>query len=202
MRHIEINTRILTAIISAAVLVIVPVSADDKELPGIGIKKATFTTIINKPDTSTDKVEGKEVEYCLWYNPKNWKLLEENLNDVSEYSFKLNDGDAFAMVIPEEEITPLKDAPYIIIEGAKMSGVEDIEIIEMENHMVNGTEVLYLVWSGRLMNTNFTYIYNIYSGEKGTVQVVAYTLDSFLQLNQDTMNNLLNGFCIHSNQKK
>ncbi|MEM1282668.1 MAG: hypothetical protein AAGG81_03860 [Chlamydiota bacterium] len=165
--------------------------------PGVGTKEGTFEKIIQKSNKSSSKVNGKEVNYCLWYNPNNWELLKENLNDVAEYSFKLSNGDAYAMIIPEKEITPIQEAPYIIFEGAKLSGVENIKILKMENHLVNGIEVLYLTWSGEIMNTKFTYMYNIYSGKNGTVQVVAYTLDDLLNEKQEEMENLLNGFCIH-----
>lgn len=171
--------------------------ADDiEDKPGFGVKEATFEKVIQKNVDATSEVTGKEVNYCLSYNPEKWELLKENLNDVAEYSFKLSGGDAYAMVIPEEEVTPLEDAPYIIFEGAKMSGVQDIKLIKMENHLVNGTEVLYLVWSGKIMDTEFTYIYNIYSGDKGTVQVVTYTLNDLLDNNKEEMEELLNGFCI------
>jgi hypothetical protein len=173
-----------------------PLHAEETDnTPGIGVKEGTFTEIIQKNSESTDKVDGIEVEYCLWYNPKNWELLKENLNGVAEYSFKIDGGDAFAMIIPEDDITPLDEAPYIIFEGAKLSGVEDIKIIKMENHLVNGVEVLYLIWTGKIMDTEFTYIYNIYSGKKGTVQVVAYTLNDLFDDNKTSMNELLNGFC-------
>lgn len=193
--------RALITIVAVSIISTMPIQADEIDSPpGIGVKDAPFEEVIQKNPDSTDKITGKDVSYCLWYNNEKWELLKENLNTVAEYSFKMTDGDAFAMIIPEKEVTPLEDAPYIIFEGAKHSGVEDIKILKMENHLVNGVEVLYLIWSGKIMDTKFTYMYNIYSGEKGTVQVVAYTLDDLMDDKKEEMEELLNGFCIVEDQ--
>ncbi len=187
---------IITLLVISVISIFTLQAKEVDNQPGVGLKEATFEKVIQKSSESTDKIVGQEVDYCLWYNPNKWELLKENLNNVAEYSFKIDDGDAFAMIIPEEDITPLEDAPYIIFEGAKHSGVEDIKILKMENHLVNGVEVLYLIWSGKIMDTKFTYMYNIYSGKEGTVQVVAYTLDDLVDDKKEVMEELLNGFCI------
>lgn len=168
----------------------------EADSPGVGEKLTEYEAFRVKSSNATTNIVGQGVDYCHWYDPEKWSLLEKSINPAAEYSFESVDGNAFSMIIPETDITVLDEAPQIILEGAKHNGVENRQIEKLEKRYVNGVEVLHFVWSGDVMGTSFVYMYNIYSGEKGTVQVVAYTLADLSDEKKKEMEQFINGFCV------
>lgn len=167
-----------------------------EEKPGIGMKEATKPVVIQKDAKATQEIKGKIIPYCLWIDPQKWDVLEKNLNPIAEYSLSFKNGEVFAMVLPEKEKVPIAMIPDIIIQGAEANGVKNAKVVEQETQTVNGVEVLHLKWTGEIQDMKFIYIYNIYSGDKGTIQFVAYTLEDLYNKYSDEINTFLNGFCI------
>lgn len=175
-----------------------------KESPGIGVKEEEETKppALVKEANATQEIKGKIIPYCLWIDPQKWNLLEQNLNPIAEYSLSLKNGEVFAMVLPEKEQVPLNMVPDIIIQGAEANGVKNAKIVEKEMRNVNGTEVLHLKWTGEIQDMKFIYVYDIYSGDRGTVQLVAYTLQDLYNKYSDEIDKFLNGFCLQPEAAK
>jgi len=175
--------------------------SNNDEKAGITAKISPYNEIFRKSNASTKQIDGKIVPYCLWYNPDQWLLLEKNLNPSAEYSFTLKDGNVFAMILPETNEIYLDNIATIVIEGAKLNGVTNPIIIEQELLLNNGVKVLSLKWSGEIMGVRFVYSYFIYSGKKGTVQTVAYTLEDMYEKNKEAMDLFLQGYCMQNANK-
>lgn len=173
--------------------------------PGIGTVEKGHISIEQKSDDAKQIVKGNKVPYVLWMDNNKWELLDKNINPMAEYSFEMKNGNSFAMIIPEEEGVTLDDVPAIIIKGAEMNGVKNAKILETEKKNVNGSDVLFIKWSGDINDNTFVYFVYVYSDDKSTVQVVGYTLEKLLDGIESDIKTFLNGFSMtHSdtNQQK
>ncbi|MCG8572469.1 MAG: DUF3157 family protein [Spirochaetes bacterium] len=145
----------------------------------------------SKPEKSKANVKGKKIDYKIWYNSKIWKAKKKP--GASEYSFEAKNSTMYGMVIPEKEYFDRDVLLEVALMNAKDAS-ENVEVLEREERVVNGKKIIYMKMKAVIENLNFIYMGYYYSHEDfGSIQVIAYTLDSFLEAYENDMEDFLNG---------
>jgi hypothetical protein len=125
--------------------------------------------------------------------PGVWKKASKPSHDHAEVEFRHKDGDAMAMIIAERISIPLATLKRAVIGNVrKLDG--DAKIVAEEKRMVNGTEVLFLTVNASVQGIPFTYMYYLYSGDAGSIQLMTFTGQNLFKEYRPDMEAFLNGF--------
>lgn len=158
---------------------------------------------VRVPPVSTPVVQtpgilkGKDVPYCIKFDPAKWELTKEINNPAAEFALKRTAEPVYSFVIPERTPVPLDSMPEIIVYNATSKGMKDVKVIKKEKRSIDGKDVLFIEWEGVIgdMNAKISYLGYVFSGTEGTVQLYTFTMSSFLDMYRNDMMELLNGFC-------
>ena len=163
--------------------------------PKAGWNTRLDTPSVKKGEKSTFLVKGKMLKYGIWTNAKKWTFSSDKMPSVpaAEYFFKLKDGDAFAMTVPEEVQVNFEALPAL---GLKIAQAADpnARITLEENRLVNGVLVKYVEMKVSAQGMDLVYVGYYYSGAQGIIRFMAFTSANLLPKYHKDMEELLNGF--------
>lgn len=153
------------------------------------------TLSVKKGEKSTFLVKGKKQKYGVWINPKKWTFSSDKMPSMPamEYFFKLKEGDAFAMTVPEEVQVDFEALPALSLKVAQAKD-PNARITLEENRLVNGVLVKHVEMKVSTQGMNLVYSGYFYSGSQGIVRFMAFTSENLLTKYQKDIEDLLNGF--------
>src|SRR5262249_43809904 len=130
--------------------------------------------------------------------PGVWVKADKPVVPVAEAQFTHSSPAAakevVALVVAERGSVPLVTLKKGVLDNARKAG-KDVQVLEEEKRTVNGTEELYLRVNATVRGLPLAYLYYLYSGEAGTVQLVTFTRQQLLfDAFRRDMEALLNGF--------
>jgi hypothetical protein len=146
-----------------------------------------------KDKKASEIYQGKRGTFVLALVPGVWKKAEKTSNAVAEAEFRHKDGDAMAMVIAERLSIPLATLKEIVMRNIRKVDKE-AKIVEEEKRTVNGNDVLFLTINAKVQGIPFTYMYYLYSGDAGTIQLLTFTGQNLFKEYKQDMEAFLNGF--------
>ncbi len=147
-----------------------------------------------KPDGATKVLEGSQAGYEIWYDPSVWTYFTQASAD-GEYSFKLNRGEAYAMVVAQRMEVSLDDLKISVLENARQAS-PDWHIVKSEKRTINGKELSMMEMEGPFKGIAYVYLGYYYSGPEGTIQFFAYTQKALFDQFRKDIEDLLNGLII------
>lgn len=152
----------------------------------------TWSYEYKKDKAATLAYEGKRKTFSLYLVPQKWKKLDEVDNEDAEVGFSLKDGDAFVMVIAERIQIPL--ATLKKAQLARLRTVdENAKVTFEEKRIVNGKEVLCMTSEFTVEGIPAAYHGYYYSGEEGSIQVIAWTGQNLFKELKPEIEAFLNG---------
>lgn len=145
-----------------------------------------------KSNKSTFLVKSNKVNVGIFIDPKKWAFSKGEEGEVSEYKFKLRDGDLYAMLVAERTPIPVESLRGIAIQNAR-NAAPDVSVIHEEYRNVNGIEVLAMQMGGTIQGIKFRYYGYYYSNNNGTIQFLTYTSENLFEENLKEIELILNG---------
>lgn len=153
------------------------------------------TLSVKKGEKSTFLVKGKKLKYGVWTNPKKWTFSTDKLPSApsTEYFFRMKDGDAYTITVPEEVQVDFEALSAL---GLKIAQAADpnARIVSEENRLVNGVLVKCVEMKVSVQGMGLYYIGYYYSGPEGIVRMLAFTSQNTITKYRKDMEELLNGF--------
>jgi hypothetical protein len=160
-----------------------------KEIPMSSVK-------FEKDSKSTFQVKSNVIpSISIYINPKIWSFEKPEDSHSKEYKFQLKGKEAYGMLITERVELPLETLREAALTNAK-SAAPDIEIIEQEYRVVNGTKVLFMRMDGTISGMEFSYYGYYYSSKSGSVQFITYTFKNLLTEFRADLESILNGLVV------
>jgi len=166
----------------------------DTETAAIQTNKTNF----KKSSSSGFEVSSNIVNNVkIYINPKKWTFKKGEEGSSAEYNFThVGKNEAYGMIISERVQIPLLSLRDLALKNAS-NAAPDIKVVNEEYRNVNGTQVLFIQFTGTISGMNFTYFNYYYSCERGTIQLLTYTFTNLANENKPEMEELLNGLVIN-----
>ena len=136
---------------------------------------------------------GKHGTFTLTLKPGVWRKNPKPTVPISEVEFVHKDGDAMAMVVAERIQIPLATLRRAVVSRIQDQD-KDAKVVEEEKRTVNGSPVLFLTINAKVQGIAFTYVYYLYSGKEGAIQVIAFTGQNLFKDFRPDLEEFLNGF--------
>jgi hypothetical protein len=139
----------------------------------------------------TGSLKSKYDKYDISYNPKNWENVKAS-NDSAEFGFENNRKSSYSMVIYEGIEIPMESFPDIVLANAK-----DVDpnayIIDIEEVIVNGLSGKIVKYHAASKGLNFIFYNFLSSGKFGSIQFIAFTLESTFDREVESFDALISG---------
>ncbi len=149
---------------------------------------------LNRTSDQTGILKSKYEKYDISYNPKNWENVKSS-NDSAEFGFENNRKTSYSMVIYEGMEIPMESFPDIVLANAK-----DVDpnayIIDVEEVLVNGLPGKIVKYRASSKGLNFIFYNFLSSGKFGSIQFIAFTLESSFDKEVDSFDALISGLKI------
>lgn len=146
-----------------------------------------------KDKKASEVYKGKRGTFVISLSPGVWKKSEKRSNSATEAEFTHKDGDVMAMVVAERISIPLEGLKRVAIANIRKQDKE-AKIAEEKKRTVNGSEVLFFTVDAKVQGIPFTYIFYLYSGEAGAIQIITLTGQNLFKDYRADMEAFMNGF--------
>lgn len=147
-----------------------------------------------KKDKKAKEVyKGKRGGFIISMTPGGWKKIKEPSSPATEVEFKHKDGDVIALVVAERLSIPLETLKTAVV-GNLRKRDKDAKIREEKKRTVNGTEVIFMTVDAKVQGIPLTYMYYLYSGEAGSIQIITATGQNLFKEYRADMEAFMNGF--------
>ena len=166
---------------------------DDKNvvLKANGTWNYTDSNVYKKSVDAKSVAKSKKNSLCVWFDDKTWTKSKNQINDNSEFSFSMNDGTGYAIMINEQVGVSHRLMRNTIIDYTR--NLEDSRIVCEESRIVNNLPVTYYEIHGTYEGTNAQYLLYVFNGEDETTQLVAFTLGNKLPKVKNHLEEFING---------
>jgi hypothetical protein len=155
--------------------------------------KPSKTEASQKDRRATEIYRGKHGTFTLSLIPGVWKKSLKPSSPAAEVEFTHKDGDAMAMVIAERIAVSPAVLKETVLKNARNADPE-AKIIKEEKRTVNGSDVTFLTINAKVQGIPFTYMYDLYTGDAGTIQILTFTGQNLVNEYRADIEALLNGF--------
>lgn len=145
------------------------------------------------PPSATKGVRGIKFPYTIWYNQFVWDEAPP-LNVHAERSFRIEDKNAYAIIVTSPQPIDLEDLGGIVIQNAKENGFEEVKVLSIEKRHVNGHDVVFVHWEATIQGISVEFLSYLYSDHRGSIYIHTYTPTALFKKNDRDMEELLNGF--------
>lgn len=146
---------------------------------------------LNQTSDQTGILKSKYEKYDISYNPKNWESVKAS-NDSAEFGFENSKKTCYSMVIYEGIEIPMDSFPEIVLANAK-----DVDanayIIDVEEVTVNGLPGKIVKYRASSKGLNFIFYNFLSSGKFGSIQFIAFTLESTFDREVESFDALIAG---------
>jgi hypothetical protein len=153
----------------------------------------TYAEFAKKDKRASERYVGKHGTFALSMVPGVWKKSEKPSNPVAEAEFTHKEGDAMAMVIAERIAVPPAQLKQTVVQNIRNADPQ-AKILKEEKKTVNGTDVQFLTLNAKVQGIPFTYMYCLYTGDAGTIQIMTFTGQNLFNEYKQDMEAMLNGF--------
>jgi hypothetical protein len=155
--------------------------------PGINTNQRN----LNRTPDQTGSLKSKYEKYDISYNPKNWESVKAS-NDSAEFGFENSRKSSYSMVIYEGIEISMDNFPDIVLANAK-----DVDpnayIIDIEEVVVNGLPGKIVKYRASSKGLNFIFYNFLSSGKFGSIQFIAFTLESTFDREVESFDALISG---------
>jgi hypothetical protein len=127
----------------------------------------------------------------IHYNSKNWKTTNP-FSPSTEISFINERGDGYASFVEERIQVPLGSMEDILTNTLSKNGLK-IDIIDSSIENIDGISYLFMKISGEISGIKVVYQYKVWSGNRGTVQIIVFTATNLFNEYFDDFQEILNG---------
>ncbi len=150
------------------------------------------------PEGAVSIKKSENYKYSIYYKPEDWKILNYQINELSDTTMVSTNHECYAIVIAERTSVSLETLKEAVLINAKKAS-SDIQTIKSEYRIVNGKKMLFLVLFGTVMDAPIKYYYYLYSGVDGAFQVIAFATGINFVNNEKKIEEILNGFAVNTN---
>lgn len=149
---------------------------------------------LNVPDSATSKATDKKSIVTVQFDPSTWVQYPDpgKLSPDASLAFAHQNGDAYAIVIIERISIPIESLKKIVLENARQVG-SDTKIVHDSTGTVNEAEVTFLDFNATISEIPFRYHTMLWSGNEGSVQVIAFTSQNLFPEYKKDFDGLLSG---------
>ena len=149
-----------------------------------------------KPAASTEVLVSKKNFAQLWYDPDDWKVLDESPHPLAEFFLVHREGEAFATVVAERITTnstvKLKELSLQMTERA----ADRLEVLWEEKRFINDKEILVVRADISIQGIEFAYLFYYWSGEAGNLVISTWTGKNIFDDYSQQMTTLLSGLIL------
>ncbi|GBF51681.1 hypothetical protein LPTSP4_32190 [Leptospira ryugenii] len=139
----------------------------------------------------TSKYDGS---YSISYNPNQWEKVKSS-NESAEFGFENTKRTSYSMVIYEGIEIPMESFPEIVLANAKEVD-PDAYIIDVEEVLVNGQPGKIVKYRASSKGLNFIFYNFLSSGKFGSIQFIAFTLESNFERDVASFDSLISGLSV------
>lgn len=147
-----------------------------------------------KPKANTKKYDGKALG-ALWVNPKQWVPATEKQGEHSDFELEHETGNAQVIVMSSKDFYPFDLFMKGFMDGMK-EVAPDIEQVSSEDRTVNGAKLKFIRLKCTMNSMPITYFGYIYSGARGSVQVLVTLPSEIADELYPDIENALNGLTV------
>lgn len=162
------------------------------------VKLDTIATEFKVSSDAKKQVIDVDDRFIIKYNDRIWKRVPPaTLNEDASFAFQGKESDIWCVVIAEE--TPIDhDKLFLIAKNTMKEYVgSDPEIIKTELRIVNGVELVRGVMKAQISGMSLIFDTYYFSNDMGSVQFTTWTSDKVWERNENTIEELLNGFLVN-----
>jgi hypothetical protein len=125
------------------------------------------------------------------YNSKKWKIVDP-FSQTTELSFLNMRGDGYASFVEERIQVPLENMKDVLLRSLDTRGLKATNI-ESSIKNISNKDFLVIRIDGVISGINIVYLYKIWSGSEGTVQLIVFTGANLFDEYNNDFNEFLNG---------
>jgi len=164
--------------------------SDEKTLDENETNENPFT----KSNEATFLLKSKRVDAGIYFNPKKWKTIKNDIAPTAEYVFQntVNQLILGAFITENVPVPTLKSLKEFKISSIEKSA-DFFRLNKSEYRTVNGVKVLFLDYLANLKGMDFHYISNYYITEDGYASIVVYTFEKQYAESKTELENFING---------
>jgi len=148
------------------------------------------TAAFTRPSTATSVLTLNKGAATVRYDPAEWTVDKQE--SVNKTSFEHKSGDLYGMVIAERLEMTSETLKELALKNAK-NAATSVSVLQEDQRVVNGTEVVHLLFEATIQGALFTFEGYYYAGPAGTIQVLTYTGKNLYPQYQDQIQGFLNG---------
>jgi hypothetical protein len=141
--------------------------------------------------------QGKVVPYTLTFDKETWR---ESGTQTAPKELQLDhaSGKAFIFTIAEGATLSYELLKFAVLSNIESAGGTETELLREEAVEVNGTEYLFLELRTNLKGVKLRYLYLLYTGSKGTLQVIGGALEDSYEAHEDEVIEILNSVTLQT----
>jgi hypothetical protein len=162
----------------------------DRSTPSPATAPSTPLRSYERSASATTRIKAPVGNFAIWIDETKWK--QQTAKEAGWLEFAHVNGEAWATVITERIGIPTDGLREIALINAK-SFDPNAKITFEETRIVNGRQVRALQIVGTTKGIPFRYFGYYHGGTSGTIQLVAYTIDSAFTENLAAFTEFLNG---------
>ena len=149
---------------------------------------------LKKSIDQTSLLKSKYEKYDISYNPKNWENVKPS-NESAEFGFENSKKTSYSMVIYEGIEIPMESFTEVVLANAKEVD-PNAYVIDIEEVNVNGRIGKLVKYRASTKGLNFIFYNFLTSGKFGSIQFIAFTLESSFDKEVVNFDALISGLLI------
>jgi hypothetical protein len=156
------------------------------------------TSTINyfKPKRFVSKEKSSTYPAEIYYDENQWvSIPPHDLNPIAEKCLLHKEKEIYTLLITEPTKLTLSALKQAVIINLRRS-TKNLEIINQEIRNVNGKNILTLLISAKMEDTDLVYQWYIYCSDKGCLQYLVFTDKETYNSSKDEFEQILNGLII------
>jgi len=175
-----------------------PTSDDTDFLSAYEVMDSSRSIITIPSDATANKSKVGD-GYKLFVNDNNWKRVPVGtINPEADYCFISKDAsECYAMIIHEDPEIGTLSLYNVAMENAKVATNKVPSIINSDYVVVNGTEMIKVIYKIEISGLDLTFISLYHSGKNGSVQYTCWTYSNIFEKNKEILEQMLAGLDIN-----
>jgi len=157
-----------------------------------GTWRYTDAKVAKKSVNAKRFAKSKKNSLGVWFDDNLWTQKNTQANEDSEFTFSMNNGAGYVIMINESVGLSDRFMRKAVIERLE-NVLENTRVVCEEDRIVNGLNIKYFEIHGSYEDTNVVYMFYVYNGENETTQLIAYTISHKFPQLKNKFEDFLNG---------
>lgn len=137
------------------------------------------------------------------FNSNDWEIdnssVSEDTGFAKEYGFVHKSEPLWFKIIAEKSELSYEILLDVLIENASSGGLEQAELTRKGMREVNGLQLQWVNMNGSYQGSKVAFYYHLYTGQKGTVQLAAFTTSNLIEEYESIIDDLVSSFRLIEN---